>query len=100
MRDRTRRALLVLVTDGRATAGPEALGRARAIAAARSRTGVQAVVVDGETGRFRMGLAADIAARMGADYLPLGELREGALVEAVTQARAGTSAIQTPRSVA
>ena len=29
-----------------------------------------------------------------------GELREGALVEAVTQARAGTSAIQTPRSVA
>lgn len=100
MRDRTRRALLVLVTDGRATAGPEALGRARAIADAWSRTGVQAVVVDCETGRFRMGLAADIAARMGADYLPLGELREGALVEAVTQARAGTSAIQTPRSVA
>ena len=76
-----RRPLLVVVSDGRATAAvdddPVAAAR-RAAAAVRTR-GVDAVVVDAETGSGRLGLAADIAHEMGARYLRLGEVSAGAL---------------------
>ena len=87
VRDPRRRPLVVLVTDGRATAGPEALARATRIAAQWHRTQAQAVVVDCETGRFRLGLAAELAAMMRAEHVPLGELAAGDLVHAVTHAR-------------
>ncbi|PRY63377.1 magnesium chelatase subunit D [Knoellia remsis] len=87
LRDPKRRPLLVVVTDGRATAGPEALERARTIADAWGRTGHQSVVIDCETGRFRLGLAADLAARMGATHVPLGEVAAGAIVDSVAAAR-------------
>jgi magnesium chelatase subunit D len=75
------RPLLVLVSDGRATAaadGDPVTAARRAAAAVRAR-GVDAVVVDAETGGARLGLAADIAHEMGARYLRLGELSAGAL---------------------
>ncbi|KGN31928.1 magnesium chelatase [Knoellia sinensis KCTC 19936] len=87
LRDPKRRPLLVVVTDGRATAGPDALDRSRAIADAWGRTGHQSVVIDCETGRFRLGLAADLAARMGATHVPLGEVAAGAIVDSVANAR-------------
>ncbi|EAP96958.1 Mg-chelatase subunit ChlI [Janibacter sp. HTCC2649] len=87
LRDPKRRPLLVVVTDGRATAGPDALERSRTIACAWGRTGHQSVVIDCETGRFRLGLAADLAARMGATHVPLAEVAAGAIVESVTSAR-------------
>ncbi|MFC7491861.1 MULTISPECIES: VWA domain-containing protein [unclassified Knoellia] len=87
LRDPKRRPLLVVVTDGRATAGPDALDRSRTIADAWGRTGHQSVVIDAETGTFRLGLAADLAARMGATHVPLGEVAAGAIVESVTTAR-------------
>lgn len=86
LRDPHQRALVVLVTDGRATAGAEALARARDIADAWAGLGVDTIVVDCEQGRFRLGLAADLAARMGADYLPLADVAAQQLVDAVREA--------------
>ncbi len=83
IRDPRRRPLLVVVTDGRATAGKDALQRARTIADQWSTTGVDAVVIDCESGRFRMGLAADLAHRMGADHVPVEELAADTLVDVV-----------------
>lgn len=86
VRDRSQRALVVLVTDGRATAGSDALVRAQLIAD-RWGTAVsssETVVVDCESGRFRMGLAADLAARMGAEHIPLEQVAASGLVEIVT----------------
>ncbi|WP_460444144.1 hypothetical protein, partial [Amycolatopsis cihanbeyliensis] len=37
-------------------------------------SGVSAVVVDCESGRMRLGLAAELASRLGAEHLPLGEV--------------------------
>ena len=93
VRDPRRRSLVVVVTDGRATHGPDALARARTAAAGFSTLGATTVVVDCETGRFRMGLAADLAARLGAEHVPLGEVTaEGlaATVRARTHTRGAT----------
>lgn len=87
IRDPRCRPLLVLVTDGRATSGPDALERARWVADRWPSTGVDAVVVDCETGRFRLGLAAELSARMGAIHVPLAEVAADALVETVSVAR-------------
>ncbi|TQJ05642.1 putative cobaltochelatase [Amycolatopsis cihanbeyliensis] len=74
IRDPRRRPLLVLVTDGRATSGGDAVGRAQAAAGLLAGSGVSAVVVDCESGRMRLGLAAELASRLGAEHLPLGEV--------------------------
>ena len=72
-----RRPLLVVVSDGRATAArgePDPLDAAR-VAAGRVRAArVPAVVVDVEDGRSRLGLAVDLADAMGAVHLGLPEL--------------------------
>ena len=71
------RPLLVLVSDGRATAGPDGvdpLVAAKEAAAEVRRRKVPAVVVDAEDGPTRLGLAAELAEAMGARYLTLPEL--------------------------
>ncbi|MGC4963858.1 VWA domain-containing protein [Gordonia sp. DT101] len=73
-REPQRRPLLVVLTDGRATAGPDAAGRARSAAAAIGRRDIDAVVVDCEQGMVRLGLANDLATAMGARCLPMAEL--------------------------
>ncbi len=88
IRDPRRRPLLVLITDGRATSGGDALGRARYIADHWRHTGVQAVVVDCESGRFRLGLAAELAQRMGAEHLPLQQVAAEQLAKVVRERRA------------
>jgi magnesium chelatase subunit D len=67
-RDPRRRPLLIVVTDGRATRGPDPVLVAPALA------GVAAVVVDCETGPIRLGLARRLAAALGADVMPLDAL--------------------------
>ena len=85
IRDPRRRPLLVLVTDGRATAGPDAFQRAIHVG---SRLGVPAVVVDCEPHPgVRLGLAAELAGVMGAEYIDLGEVAAGNLVRTVTERR-------------
>ncbi len=70
LRDPLRRPLLVVVTDGRHTAG----GDPAAAAAGLHRDRVAAVVVDCESGPVRLGLAAGLAQPLGAQYLDLGSL--------------------------
>ena len=79
IRDPRRRPLLVVVTDGRATAGGDAVPRSRAAAAHLARTGVSSVVVDCESGPMRMGLARVLAEHLGAEHVPVGEVSADAL---------------------
>jgi len=72
-RDPSRRVLLVVVTDGRATSGPDPLPVARAL------SGTAAVVVDCESGPVRLGLAGRLAAALDADCLRLEELSASVL---------------------
>ena len=88
LRDPRRRPLLVVVTDGRATSGPDAVARSRQAAELLRATGVSALVVDCETGRMSLGLAADLAVRLGADHVKLGEVAAGTIVDAVRAERA------------
>ncbi|MFI5935507.1 VWA domain-containing protein [Actinoplanes sp. NPDC051494] len=67
-RDPRRRPLLVVVTDGRATSGPDPVTVAPALA------GVATVVVDCESGPIRLGLARRLAAALDADVMPLDAL--------------------------
>ncbi|MGH3457002.1 putative cobaltochelatase [Aeromicrobium sp.] len=83
VRDPHRRPLLVVVTDGRATHGDDPLARAHEMAAHLADTGVASVVVDCETGKFRMGLAHELADQLRAEYVPLGEVSAEALTGAI-----------------
>ncbi|SDO24529.1 magnesium chelatase subunit D [Nakamurella panacisegetis] len=87
IRDPRRRPLLVLVTDGRATSGPDALIRSRRAGALLAAEHVSSLVIDCETGRFRMGLAAALAQSLAAEYVPLGEVGAQALTAAVRDSR-------------
>ncbi len=78
-REPQRRPLLVVLTDGRATAGPDAPRRAAAAAAGIARRGIASVVVDCEQGMIRLGMAHELAARLGAQCLTLDELTPAAL---------------------
>jgi magnesium chelatase subunit D len=74
LRDPHRRALLVVVTDGRATAGRDPVGEAMHSARELAASGVASVVVDCESGTVRLGLAAELAAALGAHHVPLHEV--------------------------
>ena len=79
IRDPRRRPLLVVVTDGRATSGPDALARSRRAATYLSGLGIDAVVVDCESGRMSMGLARGLAEDLQAQYVKLAEVNAEAL---------------------
>ena len=83
LKDPRRRPLLVVVTDGRATHGRDAVARAHRVAARIALDGVASVVVDCETGRMRMGLAARLAEHLGAEHVPVGEVSADALTDHV-----------------
>jgi len=74
LRDPQRRALVVALTDGRATGGKDALHRAKVAAGLLADSSVASVVVDCETGMVRLGLAAELARRLRGGYVRLGEL--------------------------
>ncbi|OBG26435.1 magnesium chelatase subunit D family protein [Mycobacterium sp. 852002-51057_SCH5723018] len=82
-RDRARRPLVVVLTDGRATAGPDPLGRTRIAAARLVAEGAAAVVVDCETSYVRLGLAGQLAHQLGAPAVRLEQLRADHLTHAV-----------------
>lgn len=89
LRDPARRPLLVLVTDGRATHGEDAVNRAHRAAAHLAGHGIATVVLDCETGRFRMGLARELAVHLHAQHVPVGEVSAGALAHAVRASTPG-----------
>ena len=82
-RDRARRSLVVVLTDGRATGGPDPLQRARRAAAALVAEGTAAVVVDCETSFVRLGLAQELATQLGGEAVRLEQLRADELTRLV-----------------
>ena len=85
-RDRARRSLVVVLTDGRATGGPDPLGRARVAAARLVAEGAAAVVVDCETSHVRLGLAEQLAGYLGAPAVRLAQLHADSLTDVVRTA--------------
>jgi magnesium chelatase subunit D len=82
----THRPYLVVVTDGRATAagdGVDPVVAAESAAGAIRRRQIDALVVDVEDGATRLGLAARLAAVMGARHLPVAELTSDGLERVV-----------------
>nr|WP_276314660.1 putative cobaltochelatase [Micromonospora ureilytica] len=74
LRDPKRRPLVLIVTDGRATAGTRPLDRAAAAAAVLASTGAPCVVVDCESGPVRLNLASRLATQLNAPRTALEAL--------------------------
>ncbi|MFT4264440.1 MAG: magnesium chelatase, partial [Nocardioides sp.] len=77
--------LLVVVTDGRATGGAGAgdpVARSRQAAEHLAGLGIATVVVDGESGPLRLGLARTLAEHLRAEHLPVAEVSAEALTGA------------------
>lgn len=85
LRDPHLRPLLVVVTDGRATGGPDAVARSQQAADHLAAFGATAVVVDGESGPLRLGLAVRLAERLRATHLPVSQIRADSLTAAVRE---------------
>lgn len=85
-RDRARRPLVVVLTDGRATGGPDPLGRTRTAARMLLAEGAAAVVVDCETSFVRLGLAEELARQLDAPAVRLAHLQAGELTSLVKTA--------------
>lgn len=91
LRDPSRRPLLVVVTDGRATSAGSVGGDPRALSARSARLlaagNVASVVVDCESGPVRLGLAGALAADLGGPAVTLDGLRADSLAGLVKNVR-------------
>ncbi|MBV9022633.1 MAG: putative cobaltochelatase [Streptomycetaceae bacterium] len=93
LRDPSRRPLLVVVTDGRATEtgavarGPEPVGLATRAARLLAADGAASVVVDCESGPVRLGLAGTLARDLAGTLVTLDELRADTVSALVRDAR-------------
>jgi magnesium chelatase subunit D len=88
IRDPRRRPLLVLITDGRATHGADAVGRSRLVADQLRRTRLSSLLIDCESGRMSLGLAQTLSVHLGAQYVPVDEVGADQVVRAVRQGQA------------
>ncbi|WP_327208816.1 putative cobaltochelatase [[Kitasatospora] papulosa] len=89
LRDPSRRPLLVVVTDGRATGGVDPVALAGRAGRLHASEGTASVVVDCESGFVRLGLAAQLARDLGGSAVTLDELRADSiagLVKDITSA--------------
>ncbi|MFH8470135.1 putative cobaltochelatase [Streptomyces sp. NPDC017991] len=89
LRDPARRALVVLVTDGRATGGPEPVALAGRAARLFAADKVASVVVDCESGLVRLGLAGQLAGELGGTAVTLDELRADSIAGLVRDVQRG-----------
>ncbi|MGW7442644.1 putative cobaltochelatase [Kitasatospora sp. NPDC054795] len=87
LRDPSRRPLLVVVTDGRATGGRDALARSHRAAALFAAQGTASVVLDCESGPVRLGLARTLAGLLGGTAVGLDELRAEGVASLVRESR-------------
>jgi magnesium chelatase subunit D len=85
LRDPARRALLVVLTDGRVTSG--GMDATLAAAGLLRRDGVASIVVDCESGPIRLGLPERIAIAMGGGCVRLEQLSANAVAGVVRAAR-------------
>ncbi|MFE2020605.1 putative cobaltochelatase [Streptomyces sp. NPDC059499] len=88
MRDPSRRPLLVVVTDGRATGGPDPVALAARAGRLHAAEGTASVVVDCESGFVRLGLAAQLARDLGGSAVTLDELRADSIAGLVKDVQA------------
>ncbi|MGW6980567.1 putative cobaltochelatase [Streptomyces sp. NPDC054932] len=106
LRDPSRRPLLVVVTDGRATSAGNAGGRTdsspRELAGHSARLlqagGVASVVVDCESGPVRLGLAGVLARDLGGPAVTLDGLRADSLAGLVKNVRTAVVSTASPNS--
>ncbi|MGW6136555.1 putative cobaltochelatase [Streptomyces sp. NPDC055144] len=87
LRDPARRPLVVVVTDGRATGGPEPVALAGRAARLLAAEGTASVVVDCESGPVRLGLAGQLAGELGGTAVTLDELRADSIAGLVKDVR-------------
>ncbi|MFJ8015912.1 putative cobaltochelatase [Streptomyces sp. NPDC096339] len=103
LRDPSRRPLLVVVTDGRATSAGAVGGDPRELSGRSARLlaaeGVASVVVDCESGPVRLGLAGVLAADLGAPAVTLDGLRADSLAGLVKNVRTAVTHTASPNSV-
>ncbi|MDQ0990164.1 putative cobaltochelatase [Streptomyces sp. V3I7] len=85
LRDPARRPLVVVVTDGRATGGPEPVALAGRAARLFAAEGVASVVVDCESGPVRLGLAGQLAGELGGAAVTLDGLRADSIAGLVRE---------------
>jgi magnesium chelatase subunit D len=91
LRDADRRALLVVLTDGRATHG--GMDATLGAAALLRRDGVASIVVDCESGPVRLGLAERLAVAMGGGCVRLAELSADTVAGVVRAVRSAARSI-------
>lgn len=91
-RDPARRPLLVVVTDGRATGGPDPVALGTRAARLHAAEGTASVVVDCESGPVRLGLAAGLAAELGGTAVTLDELRADSIAGLVRDVQGASGA--------
>ncbi|MFD5420810.1 putative cobaltochelatase [Streptomyces sp. NPDC127069] len=103
LRDPSRRPLLVVVTDGRATSAGSVGGDPRELSGRSARLlaaeGVASVVVDCESGPVRLGLAGALAADLGAPAVTLDGLRADSLAGLVKNVRTAVTPTASANSV-
>ncbi|KOU54975.1 magnesium chelatase [Streptomyces sp. WM4235] len=101
LRDPSRRPLLVVVTDGRATSAGGLGGDPRELAGRGARLlaaeGVTSVVVDCESGPVRLGLAGVLAADLGGPAVSLDGLRADSLAGLVKNVRTSVESARSPQ---
>ena len=83
LRDPQRRPLLVVVTDGRHTSGPDPAAAAGLLAS----RGVASIVIDCESGPVRLGMAGRLGAALGGLTIPLNQLAADGLAGVVRDVR-------------
>lgn len=83
LRDARTRPLLIVLTDGRATHGVDAVERSRQAAGVLARRRVPTVVIDCEQGPLRFGLARILAMYLSAEHVPMEQVDAARLVDAV-----------------
>ncbi|MGW2251267.1 putative cobaltochelatase [Kitasatospora sp. NPDC001660] len=91
LRDPDRRPLVVVVTDGRATGGRDALAQSHRAAGLFAAQGVASVVLDCESGPVRLGLARTLAGHLGGTAVTLDELRAEGVASLVRENRSATN---------
>ncbi|MFF5087355.1 putative cobaltochelatase [Streptomyces niveus] len=92
MRDPARRPLLVVVTDGRATGGPDPVALGTRAARLHAADGTASVVVDCESGPVRLGLAGALAGELGGTAVTLAELRADSIAGLVRDVQGASGA--------
>jgi magnesium chelatase subunit D len=87
LRDAARRPLLIVVTDGRATGGPEPVALASRAGRLLAAEGTASVVVDCESGPVWLGLARALARDLQGAAVTLDELRADSVAALVRDVR-------------